>query len=72
VDYILLDNFSVGQVIAAMDLRTTSGHREAFEVSGSIRLENIVKYAQCGVERISVGQLTHSARAIDVSLNVLT
>ncbi|MGH7883656.1 MAG: carboxylating nicotinate-nucleotide diphosphorylase, partial [Candidatus Dormibacteraceae bacterium] len=40
------------------------------EVSGGITLENIAAYAKTGVDRISVGALTHSAPALDISMEI--
>ena len=45
-------------------------HRIRIEVSGGVTLENVGKIAQCGVDFISVGALTHSAPAHDFSLLV--
>jgi len=73
-DIILLDNMSVAQVKKAVELRrrfTLHASRfTALEVSGGITLKNVRKYAKTGIERISVGALTHSAPAIDVSMKI--
>lgn len=66
-DRILLDNMSVAQVIQCVEL--VSG-RVPLEVSGNISLDNIRAYAGTGVTWISVGALTHSVRALDLSLQV--
>jgi len=52
-------------------LRKSIGGKIEFEVSGGVTLDNVLSYAQTGVERISVGALTHSAKATDVSLNIV-
>ncbi len=70
-DYILLDNMSVAEVKEAVDLRKKYGSKVQLEVSGGIRLENVLDYARTGVERISVGQLTHGAPSVDVSLDIV-
>ncbi len=70
-DYILLDNMSVEIVREAVNLRKRTGCKTELEVSGGIRLENVLDYAQTGVERISVGCLTHGAPAIDISLDIV-
>lgn len=70
-DYILLDNFAVDEVRQAAALRAKAVADEEFEVSGGVRLDNVRAYADCGVERIAVGEITHSPRATDVSLNLL-
>jgi len=43
----------------------------AIEVSGRINLNSIKKIAHLGVDRISIGEITHSARALDISLEVV-
>jgi len=74
VDRILLDNFTptgVAEVVAR--LRRVGGalkQQPAIEVSGGIRLENVREFALPGVSFISVGALTHSAPALDLSLLV--
>ena len=72
VDIILLDNFSLSDMRAAVEHRDAQGLREklALEASGKVSLENIADIAATGVERISVGALTHSAVALDVGLDV--
>ena len=71
VDYILLDNMSVAEVKECVDLRRSIDGKIEFEVSGNVTLDNVLAYAEAGVERISVGALTHSAKATDVSLNIV-
>ncbi len=71
VDYILLDNMSVESVREAVNLRRRTGGKILFEASGSITLDNVLDYAQTGVERISVGALTHHAPSIDVALDIV-
>lgn len=70
-DYVLLDNFSLEEVRQTVALRAEIGTNIPLEVSGNIRLDNVRAYAECGVERISVGALTHSACSLDVSLNLI-
>jgi nicotinate-nucleotide pyrophosphorylase (carboxylating) len=67
VDRILLDNMSVEQVAQAVEL---AGGRVPLEASGGISLATVRSYAETGVDFISVGALTHSARSLDVSLEV--
>jgi nicotinate-nucleotide pyrophosphorylase (carboxylating) len=67
-DRILLDNMTletVGQCVAIVRGRVP------LEVSGNINLGNVRAYAMTGVTWISVGALTHSARALDLSLQVI-
>ncbi len=70
-DYILLDNMPVEEVRECVALRKSIGSKIEFEVSGGVTLDNVQPYAQTGVERISVGALTHSFKATDVSLNIV-
>ncbi|HUY72482.1 MAG TPA: carboxylating nicotinate-nucleotide diphosphorylase [Gaiellaceae bacterium] len=67
VDRILLDNMTLEQVAEAVEL---AGGRVPLEVSGGISLATVRSYAETGVEFISVGALTHSARSLDVSLEL--
>jgi nicotinate-nucleotide pyrophosphorylase (carboxylating) len=64
VDRILLDNMDVETMRDAV--RFTAG-RVPLEASGNVTLENVVTIAETGVEMISVGALTHSVRALDIS-----
>jgi nicotinate-nucleotide pyrophosphorylase (carboxylating) len=67
VDVILLDNMKPAQIREAVAL---GKNKVKFEASGGITLENIRQIAATGVDYISVGALTHSARAIDLSLEL--
>lgn len=67
-DAILLDNMNIEQVDLAVDV--IKG-RAWVEASGGIRLDNVRAYAECGVDYISVGALTHSAPAADISLDLV-
>ncbi len=67
-DRILLDNMTPSMVREAMGL--INGKAEA-EVSGGVNLNNVREYAQTGVDYISIGYLTHSSPALDVSLRML-
>jgi nicotinate-nucleotide pyrophosphorylase (carboxylating) len=64
---VLLDNMSPEQVAGAV---SRAGGKAVLEASGGITLENIRAYAETGVDLISVGALTHSARSADLSLEV--
>jgi nicotinate-nucleotide pyrophosphorylase (carboxylating) len=70
IDVILLDNFSLDDLTRAVELRDGCGLRGkiALEASGGITLETVRSVAETGVERISVGAITHSATALDLSL----
>ena len=67
VDRILLDNMSLDEMRQAV--RLTNG-RTPLEASGSVTLENVAEVAATGVDYISAGALTHSARALDISLEL--
>jgi nicotinate-nucleotide pyrophosphorylase (carboxylating) len=62
---ILLDNMDTGELRAAVEL---AGGRAELEASGGVSLETVRAIAETGVDFISVGALTHSAPALDVSL----
>ncbi|MCS6997797.1 MAG: carboxylating nicotinate-nucleotide diphosphorylase [Aquificaceae bacterium] len=67
VDMVMLDNFSPEEVKEAVKL---TRNRVMVEVSGNITLENIKDYAVEGVDFISSGAITHSARWLDMSLRL--
>ena len=67
-DVLLLDNMPLPLVREAVALIKGRAHTE---VSGGITLENVREYAATGVDAISIGALTHSAPAVDISLDVL-
>ena len=72
---ILLDNMTVKEVKDAVERirKETEGQKERWiptEASGGIVLENIRAYAETGVDFISVGALTHSAKAADISMSI--
>lgn len=74
VDVVLLDNFTPAQCARAVRLRAKlfpRGGAPELEASGGIALANVAAYARTGVERVSVGALTHSAPALDLSMTVL-
>jgi len=68
---ILLDNMSPEDVRIAVERCSKLERRIPLECSGGIRLENVRAYAETGVDFISVGVLTHSAAAVDMSLRVV-
>ena len=67
VDRILLDNFPVEEIAAAVRI---AGGRVPLEASGGVTLDNVTEIAATGVDYISVGSLTHSAPALDLSLEL--
>jgi nicotinate-nucleotide pyrophosphorylase (carboxylating) len=70
VDILLLDNFSLEEVKEALALIKSYKTDIKTEISGGITLENIEEYAKLGVDFISSGALTHSVKAVDISLKV--
>ena len=70
-DYILLDNMRPETVKEAVELRKKAGSKIEFEVSGGINLDNVREYAETGIERISVGAITHSSPWLDISLDIV-
>jgi len=68
---ILLDNMSVEDVKRSIERCSRSEKKIPLEVSGGINLENVRAYAETGVNFISVGALTHSAPAVDMSMRVV-
>jgi nicotinate-nucleotide pyrophosphorylase (carboxylating) len=67
-DIIMLDNMGTGKIRSAVKI---VGNRALLEVSGGVTLANVGAIAALGVDLISVGALTHSARAVDISMRVL-
>lgn len=65
VDRIMLDNFTPGEIREALIL--IDGKCET-EASGGITEENLVSYAETGVDFVSIGALTHSVKSLDISL----
>ncbi len=72
VDIVLLDNMGQWQLKHAVDMRNEmcgKNKRPLLEASGNITLSNVSAIAQCGIDRIAVGAITHSARAVDIALD---
>ena len=68
IDRIMLDNFTPAETKSAVKL---INGRVEIESSGGITLETLKDYAECGVDFISVGALTHSAGSLDISLKAI-
>lgn len=68
INRIMLDNFSIELTRKAVDF--INGKYET-ESSGGITLENLREYAECGVDYISVGALTHQIKSLDLSLKAI-
>ena len=66
-DRVLLDNPTPGLVRSAVD---RMGGASRLEVSGGVTLENVRSFVDAGARVISVGRLTHSAPAIDLSMEI--
>jgi nicotinate-nucleotide pyrophosphorylase (carboxylating) len=69
-DAILLDNMTPAQTREAVARIRQEARTLGIESSGGITLENVREYAEAGVTSISVGSLTHSVRAIDLSMRI--
>ncbi|MHC4456976.1 MAG: carboxylating nicotinate-nucleotide diphosphorylase [Planctomycetota bacterium] len=72
VDIVLLDNMGQWQLKHAVDMRNEmcgKNKKPLLEASGNITLSNVSAIAQCGIDRIAVGAITHSARAVDIALD---
>ncbi len=70
IDYVLLDNMSPATLRTAVDMRTNQGSAVQLEASGGVNLSTIAEIAGTGVDRISVGALTHQAVTADVRLDI--
>ena len=64
-DLIMLDNFSVDQILEAISISPGT----KFEVSGGVNLENLIEYGSTNVDFIAIGALTHSSVALDIGLD---
>jgi nicotinate-nucleotide pyrophosphorylase (carboxylating) len=70
-DIIMLDNMGTREIRACIEIRKLSKIKPLLEVSGGITLDTVEEYAKTGVDMISVGELTDSVRAIDMSLDLV-
>jgi len=68
IDIILLDNMSNDQLLQAVQIR--GNKKILLEASGGVNLDTVAAIAATGIDQISVGALTHSARAIDLSMEI--
>ncbi|MFC1621533.1 carboxylating nicotinate-nucleotide diphosphorylase [Candidatus Omnitrophota bacterium] len=72
-DIVMLDNMKVEDIKKAVKMGSrlkALGSRPLLEVSGGVNMDNVAKIAKTGVDRISIGALTHSAPAVDFSLEI--
>ena len=68
---VLLDNMTVEAVREAVAKVRSHSTKVPVEVSGGVRLENVRAYAEAGADCISVGSLTHSPQAVDLSMRIM-
>ena len=72
IDIVLLDNMGQWQLKHAVEMRDLmcgKGKKPLLEASGNITLSNVSAIAHCGIDRIAVGAITHSAKAVDLGLD---
>jgi len=72
IDIVLLDNMGQWQLKHAVDMRNEmcgKNKKPLLEASGNITLNNVSAVAHCGIDRIAVGAITHSAAAVDIGLD---
>lgn len=72
-DIVMLDNFSPAQIREAVTLlkKAEFARKVLLEASGEITSENLIEFASAGVDLISLGELTHSVKALDISLEIV-
>ena len=69
-DIIMLDEFSLSDMRAAVELNRGSDHSVKIEASGRVTLETVRAIAETGVDYISVGSITKHVRAVDLSMRL--
>jgi nicotinate-nucleotide pyrophosphorylase (carboxylating) len=69
-DTVLLDNFDLDDLRAAVKLRDEAGRPVVLEASGGLTLEVARQVGETGVDHVAVGELTHSARVLDLGLDL--
>jgi len=70
-DIVMLDNMSVQDMKEAVNIVRTSKKDVILEASGNVTLDNVREVAETGVDLISIGALTHSATAVDISMKIV-
>ncbi|MGE4384910.1 MAG: carboxylating nicotinate-nucleotide diphosphorylase [Endomicrobiaceae bacterium] len=73
VDFIMLDNMDnkmLKKMITLIRTQSTKTYKPEIEISGGVDFKTIKEYAKLGIERISIGMITHSAPSLDMSLEV--
>jgi nicotinate-nucleotide pyrophosphorylase (carboxylating) len=71
-DVIMLDNMSTAEIRESVELIRKQSADVIVEASGGVSLETVREIAECGVDLISVGAITHSATAVDISLKMMS
>lgn len=71
IDVVLLDNMPLDQIQEAVEIRYLLAPHVQLEASGGVTLQNVRQIALTGVDRISVGAITHSAPALDLGLDIV-
>ena len=72
IDIVLLDNMSPQQLKHAVEMKNDmcgKNKKPLLEASGNIKLDNVSAVANCGIDRIAIGAITHSALAVDIGLD---
>ena len=72
VDMIMFDNMPLSMLKEAVKITKQYDPSVKLEASGGINLQNIKDIAETGVDFISIGSITHSAKAIDISMEIYT
>ncbi len=70
-DVIMLDNMSIVEMQTAVKIARARNNKILLEASGNVNLQNVRDIAETGVDIISVGAITHSARAVDISMKII-
>ena len=71
-DIVMLDNQTPEEAAKLVEMARNLNPSVLIEASGGMDLERVRSYAEAGVDLISVGRLTHSARAVDISFKIQT
>ena len=67
-DIIMLDNMTIAEINKSIKI---INKKAQIEISGGVNLKNIKKYSTLKIDFISIGSLTHSARAVDIGLDII-
>lgn len=70
IDIVLLDNFSIDEIKRAVEIVKQKKPHLKLEASGGIKLENIENYRNLNLDYLSCGAITHSIKAVDISLKI--